>query len=282
METVDAFVAFFFASFWVKVVLAPILFCAIGYFVFGIKSEASRHAIQNGAATIVFAVGNLVFFILVGNVAIYYLRILYYSMSLPSMDVTVWTTMPAWLASIIVLIVVDFIDYWSHRLFHTRWFWPVHAAHHSDTHVNAFTSHRFHFLETMLDNVFYIVLLSWMNRPDVLPIVVLVNYLHGFYVHMDLPFKHGPFKLLIASPVFHRWHHMDTPEAYGKNLAATMPVWDVIFGTYKDISHIDAPMGARASGVEDKNPIVMLIEPFLIWGKLFGEERDRRENQVEG
>ena len=37
---------------------------------------------------------------------------------------------------------------------------------------------------------------------------------------------------MIASPVFHRWHHTAAERGGEKNFAATFPVLDLIFGTF--------------------------------------------------
>jgi sterol desaturase/sphingolipid hydroxylase (fatty acid hydroxylase superfamily) len=37
---------------------------------------------------------------------------------------------------------------------------------------------------------------------------------------------------VIATPVFHRWHHTAAERGGEKNFAATFPVLDLIFGTF--------------------------------------------------
>jgi sterol desaturase/sphingolipid hydroxylase (fatty acid hydroxylase superfamily) len=36
---------------------------------------------------------------------------------------------------------------------------------------------------------------------------------------------------VIASPVYHRWHHSAAPAAINKNFAGLFPFWDRVFGT---------------------------------------------------
>jgi sterol desaturase/sphingolipid hydroxylase (fatty acid hydroxylase superfamily) len=43
----------------------------------------------------------------------------------------------------------------------------------------------------------------------------------------------GPFKYVLASPVFHRWHHTSQQEGGNTNFAGTFPVWDILFGTFR-------------------------------------------------
>ena len=58
------------------------------------------------------------------------------------------------------------------------------------------------------------------------------------------------------------------PEAYGKNLANKMPIWDKLFGTYIDPGQCHEAMGALNTGVEDKNPILIYVYPFREWARL--------------
>ena len=67
----------------------------------------------------------------------------------------------------------------------------------------------------------------------------------GRAVH-DLPFRLrsrqpeldvGPFKYVLATPVFHRWHHTPLEEGGNTNFAGTFPLWDLLFGTYRMPEH---------------------------------------------
>ncbi len=268
METLDLIARVFNGSLVINVFLVPFLLCAILYAVYKKRSEFSRHAIQNTAATIV--VGGLNF----GVALLFYEDInqfaqaAYNALAIPRLQSDFWSAYPFWLVCIIGVMSKDFVDYWNHRLMHTKWAWPTHAAHHSDTHVNAFTAYRVHFLEAVLMSLSYILLLTWLQMPAAIPVVIMFSTLHNMYVHMDLPYTHGPAKYLVASPVFHRWHHADVPAAYGKNLANIMPLWDRIFGTYYYPGPCKAEMGALKTGVDDKNPFQIYVYPFLEWARL--------------
>ena len=52
------------------------------------------------------------------------------------------------------------------------------------------------------------------------------------FVHANLNWTLGPFKYVLAGPVFHRWHHTAADRGGSKNFAGTFPVWDLIFGTF--------------------------------------------------
>ena len=234
-------------------------------------SELTKHADQNMLASIAVASLNLgAVWLFVGEIN-GFLQGLYDRLHIPTLSPDFWDHMPLLLVCLIGIITKDFADYWSHRLMHTRWGWPTHAAHHSDTHVNAFTGLRVHFLESILMSTSYLILLTWLQMPQIIPIVALFYTLQQIYIHLDLDWDHGPFKFLFASPRYHRWHHADVPEAYGKNLANVIPAYDWLFGTYYNPGVCKEEMGALKTGVPDKNPILIYIYPFQEWARLIRE-----------
>ncbi|MBM3139025.1 MAG: sterol desaturase family protein [Chloroflexi bacterium] len=52
---------------------------------------------------------------------------------------------PAWLQALVIVLLVDFTGYWSHRVFHA-WgpAWRLHAIHHSSTQVGWLSAARLH------------------------------------------------------------------------------------------------------------------------------------------
>ena len=54
---------------------------------------------------------------------------------------------------------------------------------------------------------------------------------HSAFVHANLSWTLGPFKYVLATPVFHRWHHTSLEEGGNTNFAGTFPLWDILFGT---------------------------------------------------
>jgi sterol desaturase/sphingolipid hydroxylase (fatty acid hydroxylase superfamily) len=187
--------------------------------------------------------------------AMQYTRHLYGLFSIPALPASIWETVPWPILLLISVLLKDFADYWNHRLMHTRWIWPIHAVHHSDTHVNFLTSYRIHFLESVFMDASYVILLSWLGIPPIVGAVArMLLTLHNCYVHIDVDFGHGPFKYILAPPRQHRWHHADHPDAYGKNLAIVFPFYDLLFGTYYVPGRCDKPVGALAEDVPPFQP----------------------------
>ena len=158
--------------------------------------------------------------------------------------VPVLSTAPIWVAVPALLLLMDFTNYWSHRLLHTSWQWPVHSLHHSDVHMNATTASRIHFLEAIQMALVALAITGWMELPTAagaLAVLIRVNW--SAYTHSGLKLDHGRFRKWLVSPNYHSWHHADDPEVYGKNLADMFPLWDLAFGTHHDPGWCDIPMG---------------------------------------
>lgn len=248
-----------------------ILSSAALYFIWGKKSEFSLKAIDNTLATIAITIMNLfvatIFFEDINN----FMQSIYQSLHIPHLSPEIWTTIPFALVCIIGLLISDFAGYLFHRFMHTKWAWPAHAAHHSDTHVNAFTTFRVHVCESVLVMTGSIFLLTWLQIPEAIPVVYIFKMLLNMYVHINADIHHGPFKYLLASPRYHRWHHADIPEAYGKNLANIFPFYDKLFGTYYVPGPCTVPMGALETGVKDTDVLDLVFYPFKEWGRLIKE-----------
>ena len=264
-ETINAFIGTLRepAAYLICAALSVLL-----YVVFRKKDELGWNAIQNTATTFIVHMMNMGASLFLYKEINTFAQVGYHLLHIPHLPADFWAGSAVWIGFALVTVGRDFCDYIIHRAMHTKWGWPAHAAHHTDTHVNGFTTFRIHFFESMAMQITYLLVLTWMQLPQLIPILALLRLLHNFYVHLDLDWTHGRFKYLLASPVFHRWHHADLPEVQGKNLANMFPIFDVMFGTYYEAGPCRAPLGALSSGLSDKNPILIWIYPFQQWGQM--------------
>ena len=69
--------------------------------------------------------------------------------------------------------------------------------------------------------------------PNVMLWLGPFNIFHSAFVHANLNWTLGPFRYVIATPVFHRWHHTSPEEGGNTNFAGTFPLWDILFGTFR-------------------------------------------------
>ena len=131
------------------------------------------------------------------------------------------------------LLVSDFALYWIHRLFHGAHFWRYHAIHHSAEDVDWTTAYRFHPVNSALGPFFVDVLMLYLGvSPTVLLFLVPFQTATAIFVHANLNWTLGPLKYVVATPVFHRWHHTSPQEGGDSNFAPTFALWDVLFGTF--------------------------------------------------
>lgn len=131
------------------------------------------------------------------------------------------------------LLFLDFVAYWIHRWFHGRSLWKFHAIHHSSREIDWLSGPRFHPAENIAVIFMQFLALTLAGVPgSVIAAAMMTRGLHGYFVHANLRWDLGPFKYVIASPVFHRWHHTMEDRGRDKNFAGVFPAWDLIFGTF--------------------------------------------------
>jgi sterol desaturase/sphingolipid hydroxylase (fatty acid hydroxylase superfamily) len=141
--------------------------------------------------------------------------------------------LPIWQQCILMLVIEDVLLYWLHRLFHVGWAWKIHAVHHSPELVDWMSTARFHPINHLLEFALAdtVVLLLGFSS-EAFGVFCAFNLIYSSMVHANLNWTFGPFRYVLASPVFHRWHHTTEGAGRNKNFASTFPVLDVIFGTF--------------------------------------------------
>ncbi len=158
--------------------------------------------------------------------------------------------MPIWAQALTFLVISDFLTYWVHRGFHRPAMWKYHAVHHSSEDLDWISAARFHpvniFLGTVLVDVG--LLLAGIS-PNVMLWVGPFTTATSAMVHANLNWTFGPFKYVLASPVFHRWHHTAADRGGNSNFAGTFPIWDWMFGTFY-MPENELP---DAYGIDDKS-----------------------------
>jgi sterol desaturase/sphingolipid hydroxylase (fatty acid hydroxylase superfamily) len=159
-------------------------------------------------------------------------------------DQTLWAQAGHGVTLAAVVFAGDFVSYWRHRLEHTRWLWPAHAVHHSDTEMSWLTLSRFHPINRFSTAAVDITGLAMLGFPAwALVANELVRHYYGEFIHADLPFTYGRLGRLFVSPVMHRWHHARDVVGSGSNFATVFSVFDQAFGTYYVPGLCTVPLG---------------------------------------
>ncbi len=161
----------------------------------------------------------------------------------------------AWFAFIVYLLVFDFADYWLHRGQHQfRWWWALHALHHSQRQMTMWSDNRNHLLDDLLRDVLLVALARLIGvAPGQFVAIVAVTQLIESLSHANVRMSFGLIgERLLVSPRFHRLHHSiglghesaGSGSLGGHNFAVLFPIWDVLFGT-ANFEHRYDPTGIR-------------------------------------
>ncbi|MFE3292763.1 sterol desaturase family protein [Rhodococcus sp. NPDC059234] len=144
----------------------------------------------------------------------------------------------AWYTWVILIVGVDLLYYWYHRIAHrARIVWATHQAHHSSEYFNFSTA-----LRQKWNNSGEI--LMWIPLPliGIPPWMVFVGFsvslVYQFFVHTEridrLP---RPIEFVFNTPSHHRVHHGCDPEYLDKNYGGILILWDRLFGTFERETH---------------------------------------------
>ena len=158
---------------------------------------------------------------------------------------------------VITFFAVDFIYYWWHRLSHeVNLLWAVHAVHHQSEDYNLAVALRQAVLSVWTIWPLHLPL-ALLGVPPVTFIVVdSLSTLYQFWIHTELIGKLGWFERVFNTPAQHRVHHAVNPRYLDKNYAATLSVWDQLFGTYEE---------------EREQPVYGLVKPLQSFDSMWAQ-----------
>lgn len=150
----------------------------------------------------------------------------------------VWQV-PGWLAVPLAVIVLDFVIYLQHVLFHAvPALWRLHRMHHADQEFDVTTGARFHPIEILLSMVIKLAVVASLGTPAVavLAFEVLLNATAMFnHSNVRIPAMiDRVVRWMVVTPDMHRVHHSIVPRETNSNFGFNLPWWDRLFGTYRD------------------------------------------------
>ncbi|TPI60926.1 hypothetical protein FJ424_23390 [Mesorhizobium sp. B3-1-8] len=140
---------------------------------------------------------------------------------------------PVWLQTIEIVVISDLGFYAAHRALHSVPFlWRFHAIHHSIEEMDVLAAHRVHPLDQLFVKTVSLLPVYALGF-SIGPIIVsaLIYQWQALLIHSNIRIGFGPFRWVVASPLFHHWHHANEREAYDKNFAGQLSIIDAVFGT---------------------------------------------------
>jgi sterol desaturase/sphingolipid hydroxylase (fatty acid hydroxylase superfamily) len=156
-----------------------------------------------------------------------------------------------WVALLIYIVVLDFVDYWVHRGQHQfHWWWNLHALHHSQRQMTMWSDDRNHLIDDVLRDAIIVAVAQLIGvAPSQFIAIVAFTQLSQSLQHANLRLSFGWLgERLWISPRFHRLHHSigighesGGPKTLGgHNFGVLLPWWDMLFGTANFDNRYDA------------------------------------------
>ena len=132
-------------------------------------------------------------------------------------------------------VILDFADYWRHRLSHmVRWWWALHSLHHAQTQMTFWSDDRNHVADDLIGAAWFGLIGLLIGIPPMqFPLLILVLRFLESLSHANARVGFGRIgERLLISPRFHRAHHGVLAAGQRScNYGAILPWWDMLFGT---------------------------------------------------
>ena len=178
---------------------------------------------------------------------------------------------PLWLRVLLCFLLLDFIIYVQHLLFHhTPLLWRLHRMHHTDLDLDVTSGNRFHPLEIVVSMLIKLAAIVILGAPALAVLVFEVT------LNACAMFNHGNItlpaaidrllRLFMVTPDMHRVHHSTIVRETNSNFGFNFPWWDRLCGTYRpqpEKGHLDMTIGLK----EYRDPrrltlFRLLVQPF--------------------
>jgi sterol desaturase/sphingolipid hydroxylase (fatty acid hydroxylase superfamily) len=146
---------------------------------------------------------------------------------------------PSWVAVVLSVVILDFMIYLQHRLFHAVGFlWRLHMMHHADLDFDLTTGTRFHPIEIVISMLIKMAVVVLIGAPAV-SVIIFEVLLNGtaMFNHSNLFVPVGldrVLRLFVVTPDMHRVHHSVFEFETNSNFGFNLPWWDRFMGTYRD------------------------------------------------
>jgi sterol desaturase/sphingolipid hydroxylase (fatty acid hydroxylase superfamily) len=133
------------------------------------------------------------------------------------------------------VVILDFSDYWRHRLSHIfDWWYALHALHHAQRQMTFWSDDRNHLLDDIIGFLWFTTVALLIGIPPMqFPLLVLLLRFLESLSHANARLNFGWLgERLLISPRFHRAHHgVLAAGQRSVNYGAILPWWDMLFGT---------------------------------------------------
>ena len=141
--------------------------------------------------------------------------------------------LPFWIGVLLIVLVADFVQYWTHRAYHeVPILWRLHAVHHSAKSMDWLAGSRQHILELLITRTLVLAPIYVLGfSKEVIDAYIVIVGFQAVFNHANVSVRLGPLRYIIVTPNFHHWHHSQDQAALDRNYAAHFAFLDYLFGT---------------------------------------------------
>lgn len=180
----------------------------------------------------------------------------------PLLDLSGWSFVPRFL---LLLLIFDLLRYWEHRFEHRFW-WPVHAVHHSPHALHAANaySHPLMALPELAIVALPFSLIETGNPFAQIAVWTLVA-LQDLIIHSPIRLHAGQWRALFVDSRSHRIHHSVEEKHWHRNFGFVFSFWDRLFGTAYSTDGSEWPATGVPGLEPPTRPRDFLAHPLRCW-----------------
>ena len=134
----------------------------------------------------------------------------------------------------LIMLVTDLAQYWVHRAFHkVPFLWRFHRIHHSVEKMDWLAGSRLHIVDVIATRSLSLVPMVFLGfSVEAINIYLPILALQSVFIHCNLEFEMAWLQKVVTTPKYHHWHHTSDVGHLDKNFAISLPLLDLLFGTY--------------------------------------------------
>jgi sterol desaturase/sphingolipid hydroxylase (fatty acid hydroxylase superfamily) len=172
--------------------------------------------------------------------------------------------LPLLMQVLLIILVTDFTQYWIHRAFHrVPLLWRFHRIHHSVEVMDWLAGSRLHIIDILITRSLSLIPMVMLGfSTQAINIYLPILALQSVFIHCNLVFEFPWLRNIVTTPVYHHWHHTNESRHLDKNFAISLPLLDILFGTYYcPKGKWPQGYGLREKPIEERY-LSQLIAPF--------------------
>lgn len=238
--------------------------CVVVEFVYDLRRKVRNYRVNGALSNISCGIfEQLTGFISKGLFIAVYLYF-YENWRVQTLDDTWWV----WIA---LILLVDFVFYFFHRLsHHCSFLWAGHVVHHEAEEFNLTVALRRSVMQEFTIIWVYLPFAVAGFSPGAFFLVFAAHNLYQFGIHTRYAPELRVLGVVLNTPRHHELHHCRNQCYLDKNFAGVFIVWDKLFGTFA--THTEAPEFGVDHETTTLNPVKAQIS---VLARVLAETRRR-------